>query len=58
MEIALLRQRASTSVNVTVHRGARDYLTEREVSGSSRPPSRSNPGIGTPQPSWLPTAMA
>jgi hypothetical protein len=31
MENARLRERASTSVNVTVGSGSRDYLTEREV---------------------------
>jgi hypothetical protein len=31
MENLRLRQAAPTSVNVTVGRGSRDYLTEREV---------------------------
>jgi integrase len=31
MEKSPLRERASTLVNITVGRGGRDYLTEREV---------------------------
>ena len=47
MENLRLRKRAPTTVNVTVGRRSREYLTEREVERLMRPPSRTVPGIGT-----------
>jgi hypothetical protein len=47
-----------TSVNVTVGRRRRKYLTEREVERLIEAPSRTAPGIGTPRRSWAPTATA
>jgi hypothetical protein len=47
MENSRLREAAPTSVNVTVGRRSREYLTDREVErASSRPPSRTALGIG------------
>ena len=58
MEKSPLREGASTSVNVTVGRRSREYLTEREVERLIEAPSRTAPGIGTPRRSWAPTATA
>jgi hypothetical protein len=58
VEKSRLRKSAPTSVNVTVGRGSRDYLTEREVERLIEAASRTGPGTGMPRPSWLPTATA
>jgi hypothetical protein len=54
MENSRLRKSAPTSVNVTVGRRSREYLTEREVERLIETAA----GIGTPRPGWLLTATA
>ena len=56
MENSRLRQAAPTSVNVTVGKSAVNISPTGRSSASSRPPSRTALGIGTPRLSWSLTA--
>ena len=50
MENSQLRRPAPTSVNATVGRRGREYLTEREVERLIEAASRTGLGIGAPPP--------
>jgi hypothetical protein len=52
MENLRLRQAPSTSVNVTVGKRSRDYLTDREVERLIEAAKQNALGIGTPRRSW------
>jgi hypothetical protein len=58
MENAGLRKAATTSVNVTVGRRSREYLSEREVEWLIEAAKQNRSGHRTLPLSWLPTAMA
>ena len=58
MENLRLREAAPTSVNVTVGKRSREYLTDREVERLIEAAKQNRSGhFGTPRPSWSPTAI-
>ena len=57
MENLRLREAAPTSVNVTVGKRSREYLTDREVERLIEA-AKQNRSIGTPRRSWSLTATA
>jgi hypothetical protein len=58
MENLRLRKPAPTSVNVTVGRRSREYLTEREVERLIEAAKQNRCGHQDATATWLPTAMA